>query len=324
MPFFSIIVPVYNVDTYLRECIESILSQSFNDYEMLLIDDGSTDNSGKICDEYGLSNRDKVRVIHKENGGLSDTRNVGISKAEGKYILFVDSDDYIAPQSLNIFYEKLCKCKFVDVLITRFMQVYSNAPVKNMDAEMPVGILNGGSKEKVIAWIFQKSQNTWPAQRYIVNGDFIRRNQLLFKKGFLHEDIDWTAKLFFYAEQFACIDYYWYAHRIGRMGSITTKPRVKRILDIIEIVNLNVNDPRYETLEATSKKIVFNRLVASLYSSISLYKIFDQDEKRKIENALKQTSRILKYSQLTRHRIFWLFSNVFGFKLGLRIMSYFN
>ena len=93
-PTVSIIVPVYNVEQYLPRCIDSILTQTFTDFELLLIDDGSPDNSGKICDEY--AERDtRIRVFHKENGGVSSARNVGIKHATGKYVIFVDSDDYV-------------------------------------------------------------------------------------------------------------------------------------------------------------------------------------------------------------------------------------
>ena len=91
----SIIVPVYNVENYLKECIDSILRQEFRDYEIILVDDGSKDDSGKICDEYGKK-YSFISVIHKKNGGLSDARNFGLKIAKGEYILFIDSDDYIA------------------------------------------------------------------------------------------------------------------------------------------------------------------------------------------------------------------------------------
>ncbi|MDT6814838.1 glycosyltransferase, partial [Enterococcus faecium] len=90
----SIIVPVYKVEKYLRKCVDSILAQTFTDFEVILVDDGSPDNSGKICDEYAEKDN-RVRVIHKENGGLSSARNAGIDVARGKYLGFVDSDDYI-------------------------------------------------------------------------------------------------------------------------------------------------------------------------------------------------------------------------------------
>lgn len=93
-PFVSIIVPVYNVEIFLSKCIESILNQSFGDFELILVNDGSLDNSGKICDEYSLKDS-RIKVYHKENGGVSSARNLGINEAKGKWISFVDADDWI-------------------------------------------------------------------------------------------------------------------------------------------------------------------------------------------------------------------------------------
>lgn len=90
----SIVVPIYNVQDYLERCIQSIISQTYKNIEIILVDDGATDNSGKLCDEY-LKKDERIKVIHKENGGLSDARNVGKENANGKYIAFIDSDDYI-------------------------------------------------------------------------------------------------------------------------------------------------------------------------------------------------------------------------------------
>ena len=99
-PKVSIIVPVYNVEKYLHRCVDSILLQTFTDFELLLIDDGSTDKSVGICDKYALKDR-RIRVFHKKNGGVSSARNLGIKKSNGVYILFVDSDDYLSPSHLN-------------------------------------------------------------------------------------------------------------------------------------------------------------------------------------------------------------------------------
>ena len=94
MPKLSIIVPVYKVEQYIHKCVDSILNQTFTDFELILVDDGSPDNCGEICDEYAQKD-ERVRVIHKENGGLSDARNFGLKKAKGKYISFIDSDDWV-------------------------------------------------------------------------------------------------------------------------------------------------------------------------------------------------------------------------------------
>lgn len=99
MQLISIIVPVYNEETYLPRCIESVLSQGYSTIELLLIDDGSTDSSGAICDKYAAQD-DRIRVFHKENEGVSKTRNLGISKASGEWVLFLDSDDYLLEDAL--------------------------------------------------------------------------------------------------------------------------------------------------------------------------------------------------------------------------------
>ena len=93
-PAISVIIPVYNVEKYLDKCIKSVIAQTFSSLEILLIDDGSTDNSGAMCDSYALNDA-RIRVIHKQNGGLSDARNRGIEEASGHYLSFIDSDDYI-------------------------------------------------------------------------------------------------------------------------------------------------------------------------------------------------------------------------------------
>lgn len=98
MPTISIIVPVYNVEAYLCRCIDSILAQTFTDFELILVDDGSPDNCSSICDEYAKKDS-RIVVVHKENGGLSDARNTGLDIAKGEYIGFVDSDDFIHPQT---------------------------------------------------------------------------------------------------------------------------------------------------------------------------------------------------------------------------------
>ena len=114
----TIVVPVYKVEKYLRRCIESILQQTYKNIEIILVDDGSPDNCGKICDEYKEKDN-RIIVIHKENGGLSDARNAGIDIATGKYIAFIDSDDYVANNFISSLYDvciknecEIAQCKF--------------------------------------------------------------------------------------------------------------------------------------------------------------------------------------------------------------------
>lgn len=118
----SIIIPVYNTEQYLPECIESILAQTFQDFELILVNDGSKDGSGKVCDEYAKKD-ERIRVIHKENGGVSKARNTGLDAAQGQYVMFCDADDYAEPQWCEMLYKQIqkhpkswcfCGCHCVD------------------------------------------------------------------------------------------------------------------------------------------------------------------------------------------------------------------
>lgn len=131
-PYFSVILPVYNVEKYLDRCVQSVLEQDFLNYEVILVNDGSTDQSPRLCDEY-LKQYDCVRVIHKENGGLSSARNAGLEQARGEYVLWFDSDDWIEKNTLSLIYSAMDKQEADIVKFNYFRHVdeavpcYSNA-----------------------------------------------------------------------------------------------------------------------------------------------------------------------------------------------------
>lgn len=118
MPQISVIVPVYNAEKYLRRFVDSILAQTFADFELLLVDDGSTDGSGTICDEYAAKDA-RIRVFHKGNGGVSSARNVGLDEARGKYSIHVDSDDWIEKEMLEGMYSEI-RAQHCDILISDY------------------------------------------------------------------------------------------------------------------------------------------------------------------------------------------------------------
>ena len=135
MLMISVIVPVYNTEQYLPRCIESILSQSFTDFELLLIDDGSTDGSGKICDAYAEKDN-RIRVFHKENGGVSSARNMGLDEAKGEWVYFVDSDDELLHDGLQVLFDNTNK--EVDVVLAGFEEVSEE------------GVISPGVKDRIV------------------------------------------------------------------------------------------------------------------------------------------------------------------------------
>ena len=139
----SIVVPVYNVEQYLSRCIDSILNQTFTEFELILVNDGSTDNCPIICDEYAKRDS-RIKVIHKQNGGLSDARNAGIDLARGKYISFIDSDDFI----INTSYEKLlyqAEKNELDIITGNAIEYYTqdNQSPKGIKSSFANEVMNG-------------------------------------------------------------------------------------------------------------------------------------------------------------------------------------
>lgn len=124
MPTISVVVPVYNVEPFLDECVSSILSQTFSDFELILVDDGSPDNCPQMCDAWAEKD-ERIKVIHKKNGGLADARNFGIRAASGKYIAFVDSDDWVERQFLSTLYEGAISGDY-DMVQCNFQRIYED------------------------------------------------------------------------------------------------------------------------------------------------------------------------------------------------------
>ena len=132
-PLVSIIVPVYNVKPYLNRCVDSLLGQSYQNTELLLVDDGSTDGSETLCDEYAAQDA-RVRVLHKKNGGLSDARNAGVDAAAGEYLSFVDGDDWVSPYYIENLYRALEQAG-ADFSASCFEEVFEGQPVQSVPTE---------------------------------------------------------------------------------------------------------------------------------------------------------------------------------------------
>ena len=212
MPTISIIVPVYNVEKYLRCCVDSILAQTFTDIEVLLVNDGSTDGGGAICDEYAAKD-ERFVIIHKENGGLSTARNTGLDNCSGRYICFLDSDDYYESDFLQTMYDSIkdsdydfvsCVANFVDegnCLIRRNEYPLSRAELRGdlFDHYYHSNLIEDAAWNK----IYQKS---------LFDG-------LRFKEGIIYEDSEMIVRLLKKARSALFIREYKYNYRI-RQGSI--------------------------------------------------------------------------------------------------------
>jgi hypothetical protein len=180
---------------------------------------------------------------------------------------------------------------------------------------------NLNTKLDYIDLIFNRSNNTWPSVRYIAKREFIETVSLKFAENYLHEDIDWTFNLFLYAESFAVHKHYWYNHIKTREESITSNISGQNIIDVIELVVKNINKIKKINLDNKIKKIMSLRLVNSLYAMLSYFPKANKDEKKEILKLLNDNREVLKHAKHLRHRLFNIFSRVFGFRISLYLMD---
>lgn len=224
----SIIVPIYNVEKYLNKCVESILKQTYDNLEIILVDDGSLDNCGNICDEYAKKDS-RIIVLHKTNGGLSDARNKGINIAKGKYIGFVDSDDYIDNDMFEILYN-LCKNNNADISMISYKEIeneiiinensnYTNKVFKYNNIEAIKELLKD-EKIKNYAWNKLYKKELFDGIEYPIK--------------MAYEDVGTTYKLFEKAKKIIWYDIPKYNY-IRRGTSIVSKNTYKNLKDFIDL-----------------------------------------------------------------------------------------
>ncbi len=223
MPKVSVIVPIYNVEKYLEKCINSLLSQTLEDIQIILVNDGSKDNSGNIAKEYEKNNKDRVIYVEKENGGLSDARNYGLKYATGDFVAFLDSDDYIEKNAYEEMYNKAIEenadyveCDFIWEFPNK-IRVDKQYPYKNKKEML--------SFVRVVAW------------NKLIKRQLITDNNLEFPKGLRYEDVEFTYKLIPFINKFAYVDKP-FIHYVQREGSIANvqNERTAEIFTVLDNV----------------------------------------------------------------------------------------
>lgn len=225
----SVIVPIYNVEEYLEECVCSIIKQTYQRIEILLIDDGSTDKSGNLCEKFSKKDN-RIKAVHKKNGGLADARNVGVRIARGEYVVFVDSDDVIHPQMIQFLYEGMMNHQ-ADISICSHEKIFNNDKVEfKENKEMIQGeILSGAdcirnmysplSVDMVVAW------------NKLYKKEYLRKNP--YPSGKIHEDEFTTYKILMPLNRCLYIPYPLYYYRQRKYSIMQQRFSLKE-LDLIE------------------------------------------------------------------------------------------
>lgn len=261
MPKISVIVPVYNVEKYLRQCIDSILAQTFADFELILVDDGSTDKCGAICDEYAKKDY-RIKVIHQKNGGLSAARNAGLDIAAGNYVAFIDSDDLVRDRYLEVLYNALiesesdistCRSLVFDDGDDKGVCPYSGSgekmTISGKDACLSIYI--GDGRTHVVAWGKLYRKALFKNIRYPLSK--------------IHEDDAVTPIVFYHANKVTICEDCLYMYRT-RDGSIMNQKFSAKRFECIEAIDNCISFfAEKEEPEILNAAYVFREKTRSLY-----------------------------------------------------------
>ncbi len=282
LPLISVVVPVYNVKQYLDQCVQSIVSQSYGNLEIILVDDGSTDGCDAICDSWAITDS-RIKVVHKKNGGLSDARNAGMAIARGEFIGFIDSDDYISNDMYELLYNNL-KENNSDISACGIELFWDDGTPSRMLTKKGCCLLN---TEQAIEAVVNESFLIQPVVYKLYKHELVK--DILFPVGKFHEDVYWTYQAIGAAKTVSVFDTPCYFYR-QRSGSIMgTKYSIKR-LDALEgqFLRLKFIESNFPALINST---VLSMWFSCIYTTQMLIRYAQKEEKKigfeKINNILR-------------------------------------
>lgn len=287
MTKISVIVPVYKVEDCLEFCVDSILNQTFADFELILVDDGSPDNCGAMCDEYAAKDS-RVRVVHRENGGLSAARNSGMDIMRGEYIAFIDSDDAVMEDYLEVLFSA-CKETDADIAVCRFEE-FEDGNIPDLQSTADVDVQN------TILCGKDACLEVYKGSRYVSINACCKLfkasiiEDMRFPEGKLHEDQAFTPIAYFKAQKVASVDKTMYLYRV-RAASITHEMfNVRRYDDIWAIDNC------IKYFEEKNERIIADAAREKRERLICIYSIYAKRDGVEIpEEYRRRTAKALRY-----------------------------
>lgn len=302
MGLVSIVVPIYKVEKYLKECLDSILNQTYRDLQIILIDDGSPDGCGAICDEYALRD-DRIIVIHSQNSGLSAARNKGLALCEGEYVLFLDSDDYLELNAVEVLCQTAEKDK-LDILLydaISFDETVADVPeteIKKYIRKHDYSSLQTGAE--MFSEMVRNDEYRSPVQYYFYNREFIEKNDLTFHEGVLHEDEEFNFFALLYAQRVKHIPDVLYHHRFRAdsiMGAKSTYKNTSSCYEIIKAMMANADSFLSNPQTEKALKAALARMLRVFYYRVEVSVDAHTDSTQDLINGLKRSLKEVHYYQ---------------------------
>ena len=307
MPKYSFVVPVYQVEQYLEACVSSILRQTYSDYEIILIDDGSRDRSGELCDSYALRHGN-VHVIHQENAGASVSRNVGIRTAAGEYIIFLDSDDYWDDTEGLRKIDDLIQPD-VDIVAFASRNFYSDSGKTAADRYDYPDILNSMKPQECLVYLVEHDLlNLSPAKK-VIRRNFLLENDLFFQTGIRSEDVEWGIRLSNCLPTYRFLNEKLYVYR-HHGNSVSRTVGEKHLDDYLGIVRKYVHYDYYNPQVRDCLLSYVAYQYALLLAHITLLK---PSGGKKMLAELKGYRHLLRYARYPRSKMISIAHRMVGF-----------
>lgn len=277
----SVVMPVYNVELYLEDALDSVCRQNMDNFELIGINDGSTDRSGEILEEYSRSD-ERVKVIHTENAGLSAARNRGLSMAEGEYVYFLDSDDVVVDGAFDYFQNQAQKGRRDILCISGEYINQKGELITNKPASIKPNYQQPVAGEWLLTELYKQGCYTPLVLSYIFNRFFLEEHKLYFDKSFIHEDEAYTPKALCLAESVVSTSSVCYRHRIRPDSIMTTKKSEKNVQGWTRAVSRILSFIREQELSEETKYMLSDRSKSLLSNAIVLTQRLNREEGRNL------------------------------------------
>lgn len=314
----SIIIPVYNVEKYLEACIRSVLKQTYRCWEMILVDDGSTDSSGAICDFWSESD-ERIYAYHQANSGISAARNTGIQQCKGDYILFLDSDDYYAHSTFFELGIEELKKRSLDVLIFGYTKYYETTQ-KNVSSVIKAKSCRfTGSKNHDFLYLVKKLAYTASAWNKFIKRSLVIENKLFFKNGMLSEDVEWSGRLAVCMNQVGVLEDVAYVYR-QREYSITKSVNGRHINDLENAINFCL-EALPETSDSDFRRAYYSYVGYQICNYIICLRVLDETERKQHYEAMESFYKYIRYNRSLRSYAIRICFTVFGWDCTFRILE---
>jgi len=312
----SVVVPVYNVESYIEACVNSIINQTYSNVEIILVDDGSTDNSGLICDNFAEKDS-RIKVIHTLNRGLSAARNEGIRNSSGDYIMFIDADDFITLNAVDDIVKKINEQKDVDIVVGKLIYYYNEQKQVAENFAFDQNRFHNKSGIDVLTYFFEEIPVImWPAVRSIYRRKLLLDNQLYFTEGITSEDLDLIPRIYMCANKIAAYNDPFYYYRQLRPNSIINSINTKKFYDIVSIIKkyeIQLREGDYPDRFRNA----FLMQLANIYARyIAILANIKKDERKDLVAEMKKIEHILVYAKGVRGRSISFFSRLLGFEIA--------